>query len=107
MRKLMFRNSFTPFTSFTKFTLVLVACTFVFGLARYSPVEAAAKTYYVAIDGKDTNPGTEAQPFATMQKAVNVMVAGDTTLVKNGTYTKYTDTGAFVRFTKSGTQTAW
>ena len=94
-------------TPFTKFTLLLVACTLVFGLARYTPVEAAAKTYYVAIDGKDTNPGTEAQPFATMQKAVNVMQAGDTTLVKNGTYTKYADVGAFVRFVRSGTQTAW
>jgi parallel beta-helix repeat protein len=93
--------------SFSKFTILLVACVLVIGLGRLTPVEAAAKTYYVAPTGKDTNPGTEALPFLTMQKAVNVMQPGDTTLVKNGTYSKYADSGAFVRFTRSGTASAW
>ena len=30
---------------------------------------AAAAEFYVAADGDDTNPGTEAQPFATVGKA--------------------------------------
>lgn len=43
--------------------------------------------YYVDQSiGIDTNPGTEGQPWRTIQKAANTMVAGDTTYVKNGTY---------------------
>ncbi|OGO22613.1 MAG: hypothetical protein A2144_13990, partial [Chloroflexi bacterium RBG_16_50_9] len=42
--------------------------------------------YYVATTGSDTNPGTEAQPFRTIQKAASIVVAGDTVLVRAGTY---------------------
>lgn len=46
----------------------------------------AATTYYVATTGADTNPGTLGQPFRTIQKAANVMVAGDTVFLRGGTY---------------------
>ena len=45
-----------------------------------------AETYYVAINGNDGWPGTEQQPFRTIQRGVNAVVAGDTLLIKNGTY---------------------
>ena len=45
-----------------------------------------ANTYCVAPTGNDTNPGTETQPWATIQKAANTVVAGDTVFVKAGTY---------------------
>jgi len=44
-------------------------------------------TYYVATDGDDANPGTEALPFRTLSKGVTVVGPHDTLLVKNGTYT--------------------
>src|SRR5688572_29709444 len=47
---------------------------------------ARAATYYVAINGNDANPGTLAQPWRTIQKAANVMVAGDTVLISPGNY---------------------
>ena len=47
---------------------------------------AHATTYYVAPGGNDGNPGTSASPFATIQKASNVAVAGDTIDVRPGTY---------------------
>jgi len=52
------------------------------------PVAASAATYYVAKTGSDSNPGTEAQPWLTITKAANTMVAGDTVYVKAGTYSE-------------------
>jgi parallel beta-helix repeat protein len=43
-------------------------------------------TYYVATTGNDTNAGTSTAPFKTIQKAANKAVAGDTVIVKTGTY---------------------
>lgn len=45
-----------------------------------------AATYYVATTGSDSNPGTVKEPWRTIAKAVNAMVAGDTTYVRDGTY---------------------
>lgn len=45
-----------------------------------------AATYFVAPSGADSNPGTEAQPFRTIQKAADVVAAGDTVRVRAGVY---------------------
>ena len=42
--------------------------------------------YFVAPTGSDTNPGTKASPFRTIQKAATVMSAGDRCLIRAGTY---------------------
>ncbi len=47
---------------------------------------AFATTYYIATTGNDGNPGTEALPWATLQKAADTLLPGDTALVKPGTY---------------------
>jgi Chondroitinase B len=49
---------------------------------------ASATTYYVATTGSNSNPGSQGSPWLTMQKAADTMVAGDTTIVRNGTYTQ-------------------
>ena len=47
-----------------------------------------AETYYVDPNGDDrNNPGTEAQPFQTIDTGARALKPGDTLLVKNGTYT--------------------
>ncbi len=47
----------------------------------------AGTTYYVdGSAGADNNPGTASLPWKTIQKAANTMVAGDTAIVKAGTY---------------------
>jgi len=62
-----------------------------------SPVTATIKTrndnppsagniYYVATTGSDSNAGTEALPFRTIQKAADTVQAGDKVLIKAGTY---------------------
>jgi parallel beta-helix repeat protein len=42
--------------------------------------------YYVATTGNDANPGTQSQPWRTIQRAANTLVAGDTVYVRAGTY---------------------
>jgi parallel beta-helix repeat protein len=58
----------------------------------------AATTYYVAPPptGSNSQPGTQAQPWATLQHAADTIRAGDTVRVRAGSYS-----GAY--FTASGT----
>jgi len=42
--------------------------------------------YYVAKDGSDQNPGTLDKPWLTIQHAAESLVAGDTVLIREGTY---------------------
>jgi len=43
-------------------------------------------TYYVATTGNDSNLGTIGSPFLTIPKGLSVMVAGDTLLIRAGSY---------------------
>ena len=43
-------------------------------------------TYYVGPNGNDANPGTEARPWRTVQKAADVAGAGDTVYIREGIY---------------------
>jgi len=42
--------------------------------------------YYVATNGLDSNPGTLAQPFLTIQNAASLAAAGATVYIRAGTY---------------------
>src|SRR5262245_44369571 len=44
-------------------------------------------TFYVSPTGSDSNPGTEDQPFLTIQKAADVVNPGNTVIVEDGVYT--------------------
>lgn len=47
----------------------------------------AQNIYYVsAVNGDDSNNGAELSPFKTIQKAADVMLSGDTCLIKQGVY---------------------
>lgn len=63
--------------------LLLVTCIFPAGS---SPVWAEGNVYYVAKSGSDYNPGTEASPWQTIQKATASLEAGDTVYIRGGTY---------------------
>jgi hypothetical protein len=49
--------------------------------------QQGARSYYVAPAGSDSNPGSEALPFRTIQKAADTVKPGDTVLVDDGVYT--------------------
>jgi hypothetical protein len=80
------------------FGFAVIARTFIFPLDNISSVVTLpsspssqsgiypADSYYVAKSGSDSNPGTEAQPWLTIQKAASTLVAGDTVYVRQGTY---------------------
>jgi parallel beta-helix repeat protein len=51
-----------------------------------TPAAPGGGTYYVSTTGNDSNPGTQALPWKTIQKAANTMVAGDTVIVLAGNY---------------------
>jgi len=55
----------------------------------FMPTSALAYTYYVAEYGNDGNPGTEAKPWRTVDKAADTMIAGDIVYVKEGTYSGF------------------
>ena len=67
-------------------------------LTLYFPAHVSAATnYYVSPSGSDTAPGTEAQPWKTIQKCINTVTAGDTCILRGGTYPET------VNISKSGT----
>lgn len=74
------------------------AILWLFAAVLVSTTSASAATYYVAPPpaGSDMNAGTQAAPFATIQKAADIAIAGDTIIVTPGTF-------AGVKFTTSGT----
>lgn len=47
---------------------------------------AAAKRYYVSVNGNDNNSGTIEEPLATVNKAVSLMESGDKCYVRQGIY---------------------
>jgi hypothetical protein len=57
----------------------------------------AVGTKYVSTTGSDSNPGTSALPWRTIQHAADTAVAGDTVIIRAGTYQEY------VNITRGGT----
>jgi len=47
---------------------------------------ASPATYYVSPTGNDANPGTEAQPWATFNRAWGTIARGDTLILLDGVY---------------------
>lgn len=62
---------------------------------------AFAAEFYVSPDGDDDNPGSEAEPFATVGRGQQAASAGDTVWVRGGTYSFSSGTVG-VSFTKAG-----
>ena len=69
------------------------------GLGVFAARGALATEYYVAPTGSDSNPGTQASPWGTVQKAASTAAAGDTVWLRGGTYSP----SAGITFSKSGT----
>lgn len=87
------------------FSLVSVLYTGVF--------TASAVTNYVSTAGNDTNPGSFASPWRTIQKAANTLAPGDTAFVRGGIYNEVitvnvsgNPTGGYITFQNFPGETA-
>ena len=69
-------------------------------LASFAASSALAADRFVSPKGRDTNPGTLAAPWKTIQKAANSAKAGDNVFVRAGIYKEK------VQINVSGTATA-
>ena len=75
---------------------------------EFAPDETkpSGNTYYIAPGGNDvTGDGSKEKPWATLSKANDHVVAGDTVLCRGGQYTKTAETNGkdYVLWTASGT----
>ena len=68
-----------------------------------APVLLFSGTYYVSPSGNDGQAGTFDQPFASLQKAHDTVVAGDTVILRGGMYMPKQQTV----FKKRGNASAW
>ena len=62
-----------------------IACLAIIGAVPGAPQRGGA-TYHVSPTGSDSNPGSKARPFRTIQKAADSVKPGDTVLVDDGVY---------------------
>ncbi|GAA4347340.1 hypothetical protein GCM10023185_02390 [Hymenobacter saemangeumensis] len=81
-------------------------------IAWAAPQAARATNRYVSAPtnlpaGNDANPGTLAQPYATLQRAADVAQPGDTVLVRGGTYTNPCAQCQVVVISRGGTPSQW
>ena len=68
-------------------TVVLMAMVLIGGRSTTRGAWSQANTWHVAMNGSDvTGDGSEANPFATIQRGINVADNGDTVLVHPGVY---------------------
>lgn len=75
------------------------------GISPIATIEAS--TYYIATDGNDTTgDGSSGNEWLTIQKGADNVSAGDTVVVRDGTYTDYAG-GAQVIVSASGNTSNW
>ncbi len=59
----------------------------IFFISILFSVSSFGAEYYLATNGNDSNVGTRAKPWASLQKSIWKMKTGDTLIVREGTYT--------------------
>ncbi len=95
--KLYYRWHLNPKASLThlvvliSYIVIIVISSTYFTMSLYKSTKAAGNTYYVATNGSDSNPGTEVQPFSTIQRGIGAVSTGDTILVRGGVYNENPD----------------
>lgn len=80
-----------------------LTCIFMSVMLSMNVLNSSAKEYYVSTDGNDNNNGkTLDTPFATIEKAISMLQAGDICYVRGGEYFP----NATINVTQTGTKDA-
>ena len=58
----------------------------ILGCGLVISVSSYAATYYLATDGNNSNPGTRAKPWGSLQESIWRMKGGDTLIIRGGKY---------------------
>lgn len=70
--------------------IVLLIATSILFYKEWSPEDdSAATVYYLSPNGNDANNGSSSSPWKTISKAMSSISAGDTVILKDGTYSAY------------------
>ncbi len=64
--------------------LMLLMCETVF--VRTTAYASQGRTYYVSVNGNDKANGTLSRPFKTINRGIKALRAGDTLIIRKGTY---------------------
>ncbi|MZQ82620.1 DUF1565 domain-containing protein [Paenibacillus sp. 5J-6] len=78
--------SYLSTTVITFMASFLILSLFVAAFSSLTVRAAGGNIYYVSTSGNDSNAGTLAAPWKTIQRAADVVTAGDTVYVRGGTY---------------------
>ncbi|HRN85837.1 MAG TPA: DUF1565 domain-containing protein [Candidatus Dojkabacteria bacterium] len=68
---------------------LLAITAFLFYQDRAPQDDSAASVYYLSPNGNDSNNGSNSSPWKTISKAMSSISAGDTVILKDGTYSAY------------------
>jgi len=85
--------------------ILFILCSLSIGFAGWRPPENIVydDTLFVATSGSDENPGTQSQPFRTVQKALDNVKAGTLVYIRQGSYKSRLD---MIKLTH-GTEEKW
>lgn len=61
-----------------------------FAIVLFNPISVRAATYYISPSGSNSSSGTSTSPWKTFAYATPRLLAGDTLILRDGTYTKST-----------------
>jgi parallel beta-helix repeat protein len=71
---------------YCKHILGLLVCAVLIWASSFITADTWGRSFYVAIDGDDRNPGLEEEAFRTIKRGASVLKPGDILYVKAGTY---------------------
>jgi len=74
------------FRAYSPETVLLLLSRFMVIILAGLSSACLAKDYYVATDGSDTHPGSQTEPWKTIQHAADSLQPGDTVYIRGGVY---------------------
>src|SRR5262245_19255851 len=82
-------SHFNPLNTMSIIPRAIRSLIYLSGFAALAPAATYAANYYVSPNGNDSAVGTLDAPFASIMRAQSAATAGDTVVVRGGTYATF------------------